>query len=85
MNSCPKDLVISDEELSDIFLEVLRLYPPFIGSFRVADEDLVIGDHCVPGSSLGYNTFGQVHLVTNQGLKKDMGGGQKLSNIREAS
>ena len=52
MNSSTNDLVISDEELSDIFLEVLRLYPPFIGSFRIADEDFVIGDHCVPGCSL---------------------------------
>ena len=49
MNSSTNDLVISDEELSDIFLEVLRLYPPFIGSFRIADEDFVIGENCAPG------------------------------------
>ena len=52
MNRSTNDPAISDEELSDIFLEVLRLYPPFIGSFRIADEDFVIGDHCVPGCSL---------------------------------
>ena len=29
-------------------MEVLRLYPPFIGGLRVATDDLVLGDYHVP-------------------------------------
>ena len=40
---------ISEDDLRDVFTEILRLYPPFIGGYRVVnDNDLVLGDFHVP-------------------------------------
>ena len=35
---------IKDEDLENILLEVVRLYPPFFGCLRVATSDFDLGD-----------------------------------------
>ena len=42
------DGVISKENLSNIFLEIIRLWPPFFGGLRVAKQDMNLGSFCVP-------------------------------------
>ncbi len=39
---------ISEEDLTAVLLEVMRLYPPFVGSLRVAETDATVGDFLVP-------------------------------------
>ena len=45
---------ISDEDLENILLEAVRLWPPFFGGLRVANEDFDLGDYHVPK---GYGVF----------------------------
>jgi len=46
--------VMSKENLSNIFLEIVRLWPPFFGGLRVAKEDMDLGSFHVPQ---GYGIF----------------------------
>lgn len=45
---------IKDEDLDNILLEIVRLWPPFIGGLRVANCDIELGDYHVPK---GYGVF----------------------------
>ena len=45
---------ISSEDLTNIFNEVLRLWPPFFGGLRVAKKDIELGNFHVPE---GYGIF----------------------------
>ena len=50
--------VMSEENLSNIFLEIVRLWPPFFGGLRVAKEDMNLGSFHVPqGMLLFLNLF----------------------------
>ena len=50
--------VMSEENLSNIFLEIVRLWPPFFGGLRVAKEDMDLGSFHVPqGMLLFLNLF----------------------------
>ena len=40
--------VMSEENLSNVFLEIVRLWPPFFGGLRVAKEDMDLGSFHVP-------------------------------------
>ena len=44
--------VMSEENLSNIFLEIVRLWPPFFGGLRVAKEDMDLGSFHVPQGML---------------------------------
>ena len=39
---------VSEENLSNIFMEIIRLWPPFFGGLRVAKKDMNLGNFCVP-------------------------------------
>ncbi|CAG0921421.1 unnamed protein product [Notodromas monacha] len=53
------DGIISDENLSNVLLEVLRLYPPFMGGRRVAKRDTVLDTYLIPrGTPLVYINMG---------------------------
>ena len=43
---------MSEENLSNIFLEIVRLWPPFFGGLRVAKEDMDLGSFHVPQGML---------------------------------
>ncbi|XP_065071867.1 uncharacterized protein LOC135696415 [Rhopilema esculentum] len=40
-----------DEYLSDVLLEVQRLWPPFLGGRRIARKDVVIDGHTIPANT----------------------------------
>ena len=49
---------MSEENLSNVFLEIVRLWPPFFGGLRVAKEDMDLGSFHVPqGMLLFLNLF----------------------------
>ena len=37
-----------DRKLRNIFMEILRLWPPFLGAYRVTNTDVEVGDFHVP-------------------------------------
>ncbi len=39
-----EDGEISDEDVENVLLEIIRLFPPFFGCFRVATEDFELED-----------------------------------------
>ena len=39
---------ISDEDLTNLIYEIIRLWPPFFGGLRVAQMDFCYGPYCVP-------------------------------------
>ena len=39
---------ISDEDLTNLIYEIIRLWPPFFGGLRVAQLDFHFGPYCVP-------------------------------------
>jgi len=45
---------ISDEDLTNLIYEIIRLWPPFFGGLRVAQMDFCYGPYCVPK---GYGIF----------------------------
>ena len=37
-----------ENKLKNIYMEVLRLWPPFLGAYRVTNKNIEVGDFCIP-------------------------------------
>lgn len=48
---------LSDEDLECVLLEVLRMFPPFMGGTKVASKDTEVGDYHVPAGTAVYYSF----------------------------
>jgi len=54
-----EDGTLEQSDLQCILLEVMRMYPPFIGNVKIAKVDTKIGDWCCPsGTAVFYNFMG---------------------------
>ena len=53
---------IADTDLEHILLEVIRLNPPFIGSLRIAERDMTLGDFTVPKGHSVFPVTMMAHL-----------------------
>jgi cytochrome P450 len=54
-----EDGTISDESLTNVLLEVLRMYPPFLGGRRVAKRETTLDNFAIPkGMPLVYINMG---------------------------
>ena len=51
------DGTLSEADLECVLLEVMRLYPPFIGGIKVANEDTEVGPYCCPRDTAVYYSF----------------------------
>ena len=52
------DGTITDQDLTNILYEVIRLWPPFFGNLRVAQKDFDLGEYHVPqGHGVFYATY----------------------------
>lgn len=46
------ETIPDERELRNIFMEILRLWPPFLGAYRVTNTDIEVGDFHVPKGSV---------------------------------
>ena len=51
------DGALAEADLECVLLEVMRLYPPFIGGIKVANEDTEVGPYCCPRNVAVYYSF----------------------------
>ena len=55
---------IKEDDLENILLEILRLFPPFFGSLRVATDDFDLGDfHVEKGKERIFNHNNIIYLI----------------------
>ena len=54
-----EDDTLEEGDLECVLLEVMRLYPPFIGNIKMAKQDTMLGDyHCPAGTGVFYSFMG---------------------------
>ena len=51
------DGTLTEADLECVLLEVMRLYPPFIGGIKVANVDTEVGPYCAPKDVAVYYSF----------------------------
>ena len=51
------DGTLTEADLECVLLEVMRLYPPFIGGIKVANLDTEVGPYCCPKDVAVYYSF----------------------------
>jgi len=60
-----EDGTLTDANLHNVLLEVMRLYPPFIGNLKIAKDDSEVGDFCCPaGTAVFYSWMGAMRDPT---------------------
>ena len=52
-----EDGTLAEADLEAVLLEVMRLYPPFIGNIKIATEDASVGGYCCPAGTAVYYSF----------------------------
>ncbi len=61
---------MKDEDVENILLEILRLFPPFFGCFRVATNDFDLGEFHVPKGSAHFSKKPHLTIYRKLGIQK---------------